>query len=384
MLAADFGSIDCHFTIDGQTHDVTPGIAHFLEHKLFEEQDGNALQKFAARGAHPNAFTSHIMTAYHFTCTERFYEDLEILLRFVTTPYFTDENVAKEKGIIGQEIDMLEDTPGWSAYVGVLQALYAVHPVRISVAGSKQSIAPIDPDVLRLCHRVFILRRIWCWLCADSMHLTAWSSWRSASRRRKRQRLHRAHTEMNRRPSRSRAGSERWRCPVRCLWWAAKIRRRATMYRQQLIGELAAQCIGGKSTVLYDTLYKRGLADRTFDPDYFTFAGGACALFSGESSEPDAVREALEQEMQRVAAEGLDEAVFRRSKKALYGKYIRRSSDASGVCRMQAEAVFSGAMAFDFAEVFQNITKQEVAARVQAWAQPNRMAMAVIAPQTEG
>ena len=95
------------------------------------------------------------MTAYHFTCTDRFYEDLEILLRFVTTPYFTDENVAKEKGIIGQEIDMLEDTPGWSAYVGVLQALYAVHPVRISVAGSKQSIAPIDPDVLRLCHRGF-------------------------------------------------------------------------------------------------------------------------------------------------------------------------------------------------------------------------------------
>ena len=156
------------------------------------------------------------------------------------------------------------------------------------------------------------------------------------------------------------------------------------MYRQQLVGELAAQCIGGKSTVLYDTLYKRGLADRTFDPDYFTFAGGACALFSGESSEPDAVSEALEQEIQRVAAEGLDEAVFRRSKKALYGKYIRRSSDASGVCRMQAEAVFSGAMAFDFAEVFQNITKQEVAARVQAWAQPNRMAMAVVAPQTEG
>ena len=88
--------------------------------------------------------------------------------------------------------------------------------------------------------------------------------------------------------------------------------------------------------------------------------------------------------LNRELTEGLDEAVFRRSKKALYGKYIRRSSDASGVCRMQAEAVFSGAMAFDFAEVFQNITKQEVAARVQAWAQPNRMAMAVVAPQTEG
>lgn len=384
MLAADFGSIDCHFTIDGQTHDVTPGIAHFLEHKLFEEQDGNALQKFAARGAHPNAFTSHIMTAYHFTCTDRFYEDLEILLRFVTTPYFTDENVAKEKGIIGQEIDMLEDTPGWSAYVGVLQALYAVHPVRISVAGSKQSIASLDPDVLRLCHRGFYSpKNLVLVVCGQyafdrvvelAQRITPAEAAEIASR------TYGVEPEAVAQPRWERKMAvSRPMFMVGCKDQAPR-----DMYRQQLVGELAAQCIGGKSTVLYDTLYKRGLADRTFDPDYFTFAGGACALFSGESSEPDAVREALEQEIQRVAAEGLDEAVFRRSKKALYGKYIRRSSDASGVCRMQAEAVFSGAMAFDFAEVFQNITKQEVAARVQAWAQPNRMAMAVVAPQTEG
>ena len=342
MLAADFGSIDCHFTIDGQTHDVTPGIAHFLEHKLFEEQDGNALQKFAARGAHPNAFTSHIMTAYHFTCTDRFYEDLEILLRFVTTPYFTDENVAKEKGIIGQEIDMLEDTPGFYSpknLVLVVCGQYAFDRV-VELA---QRITPTE--AAEIASRTYGTE-------PETVAQTRWERKMAVSR------------------------------PMFMV--GCKDQAPRDMYRQQLVGELAAQCIGGKSTVLYDTLYKRGLADRTFDPDYFTFAGGACALFSGESSEPDAVREALEQEIQRVAAEGLDEAVFRRSKKALYGKYIRRSSDASGVCRMQAEAVFSGAMAFDFAEVFQNITKQEVAARVQAWAQPNRMAMAVVAPQTEG
>ena len=318
MLAADFGSIDCHFTIDGQTHDVTPGIAHFLEHKLFEEQDGNALQKFAARGAHPNAFTSHIMTAYHFTCTERFYEDLEILLRFVTTPYFTDENVAKEKGIIGQEIDMLEDTPGWSAYVGVLQALYAVHPVRISVAGSKQSIAPIDPEVLRLCHRGFYSpKNLVLVVCGQyafdrvvelAQRITPTEAAEIASR-----------TYGDEPETVAQPRWERKMAVSRPIFMVGcKDQAPRDMYRQQLIGELAAQCIGGKSTALYDTLYKRGLADRTFDPDYFTFAGGACALFSGESSEPDAVREALEQEMQRVAAEGLDEAVFRRSKKALY------------------------------------------------------------------
>ena len=155
MLATHFGSIDCRFTIDGKEHDVTPGVAHFLEHKMFEEEDGNALQKFTELGAQPNAFTSHTMTAYHFTVTERFEENLRILLHFVTTPYFTDENVAKEKGIIGQEISMLDDTPSWQAYVGVLQGLYGTHTVRISIAGSKESIAPIDPELLNTCHHAF-------------------------------------------------------------------------------------------------------------------------------------------------------------------------------------------------------------------------------------
>ncbi len=384
MLAADFGSIDCHFELDGQTYDVTPGIAHFLEHKLFEEEDGNALQKFSARGAQPNAFTSHTMTAYHFTCTDRFYEDLEILLRFVTTPYFTDENVAKEKGIIGQEIDMLEDTPGWAAYVGVLQALYAVHPVRISVAGSKQTIAPIDPAILHLCHRGFYSpKNLALVVCGQydfdrvvelAQRITPADAAEIAARSYGEEPETVAQPYWERKMAVSR--------PIFMLGCKDDVP--DDMYRQQLVGELAAQCVCGKSTVLYDTLYQRGLVDRTFDPDYFTFAGGACALFSGETSDPDAVREALEREMQRIADEGIDEAVFRRTKKALYGKYIRRSSDASGVCRMQVEAVFSGAMAFDFAEVFQSITQAEIVQRVQAWVKPNRTAMAVIVPQKEG
>lgn len=324
------------------------------------------------------------MTAYHFTCTDRFYEDLEILLRFVTTPYFTDENVAKEKGIIGQEIDMLEDTPGWAAYVGVLQAMYAVHPVRISVAGSKQTIAPIDPAVLNLCHRGFYSpKNLALVVCGQyefdrvvelAQRITPADAAEIAARSYGEEPETVAQPYWERKMAVSR--------PIFMLGCKDDVL--DDMYRQQLVGELAAQCVCGKSTVLYDALYQRGLVDRTFDPDYFTFAGGACALFSGETSDPDAVREALEREMQRVADEGIEEAVFRRIKKALYGKYIRRSSDASGVCRMQVEAVFSGAMAFDFAEVFQSITQAEIVQRVQAWVKPNRTAMAVVVPQKEG
>ncbi|MBS5280734.1 MAG: insulinase family protein, partial [Butyricicoccus pullicaecorum] len=124
MLATNFGSVDASFTLDGVRYDTPAGVAHFLEHKMFEDEDGNALQKFGKTGASPNAFTSHSMTAYHFSCTDGFAENLEILLKFVFTPYFTEQNVEKEKGIIGQEIGMIEDTPDWAAFVGMYAGLY--------------------------------------------------------------------------------------------------------------------------------------------------------------------------------------------------------------------------------------------------------------------
>lgn len=383
MLAADFGSIDCNFTLDGQKYEVTPGIAHFLEHKMFEEEDGNALQKFTALGAQPNAFTSHTMTAYHFTCTSRFYECLEILLRFVTKPYFTDENVAKEKGIIGQEIDMLDDRPSWQAYVSVLEGLYAVHPVRISVAGSKKTIASIDKEVLNLCHRAFYSpENLVLIVCGQyefervvemAERVTPKTSAHIAAREygHELEQAAMPYIEKDMAVSRPLFMLGCKDCVPEQLYWA------------QLTGELAADCVCGKSTVLYDTLYQKGLLDRTFDADYFTFAGGACAIFSGESDKPQEIRQAIEAELQRIAAEGIDEAVFRRVKKATYGKYIRRSNDASEVCHMQAEACFSGAQCFDFAEVLQNIQVEDVLRHIRCWAQEGKTSLAVVKPQKE-
>lgn len=383
MLAADFGSIDCSFTLDGQKHNVTPGIAHFLEHKMFEEEDGNALQKFSALGAQPNAFTSHTMTAYHFTCTSRFYDCLEILLRFVTTPYFTDENIAKEKGIIGQEIGMLDDRPSWQAYVGILEGLYAVHPVRISVAGSKQTIAPIDPEVLQTCHRGFYSPANLALIVCGQYEFDRVAE--LAERITPRKAAHIAARDYGQEPEQAAMPYvEKQMAVSRPLFMlGCKDSIPEHTYQAQLIGELAADYVCGKSTVLYDNLYQKGLLDRTFDPDYFTFSGGACAIFSGESDDPQAVREAIEQELHRIAAEGLDDAVFRRVKKAAYGKYIRRSNDASEVCRMQAEACFSGAQCFDFAKILKDIQPEEVLQHIRHWAQDGMTSLAVVMPKKE-
>ena len=155
IYATRFGSIDRDFRLGEREVHLPAGVAHFLEHKMFEDEDGNALQKFARTGASPNAFTSHTMTAYHFSCTDRFEENLKILLKFVFTPYFTDENVEKERGIINQEIRMVEDTPNWEVFVGAYEGLYRNHPVRVSIPGSEESISHITPELLYTCHRAF-------------------------------------------------------------------------------------------------------------------------------------------------------------------------------------------------------------------------------------
>ena len=157
MFATNFGSIDtvCPPIDGGEPVKVPDGTAHFLEHKLFENEDGDAFARYAETGADANAFTSFDKTAYLFSCTDRFADSLEILLDFVQNPYFTEKTVKKEQGIIGQEIKMYEDSPSWRVMFGLLDALYAKHGVKIDIAGTVDTIAGITPELLYTCYHSF-------------------------------------------------------------------------------------------------------------------------------------------------------------------------------------------------------------------------------------
>ena len=122
---------------------------------MFDTEDGNALQDLAANGASPNAFTSNAITGYYFESTEKFEENLRILLSFVSIPYFTKESVEKEQGIIGQEIRMYDDEPEWRVYLALMECLFQNHPIRTSVAGTVESIAEITHETLYACHKAF-------------------------------------------------------------------------------------------------------------------------------------------------------------------------------------------------------------------------------------
>ena len=151
VVGTKYGSIDTCCSGNGEKTQVPEGIAHFLEHKLFESEDGDAFTKYAATGAYANAYTSFDRTCYLFSCSDRFYDNLGILLDFVQSPYFTAETVQKEQGIIGQEIRMYDDNPEWRVMFNMLLAMYKKHPVRIDIAGTVESIAEIDDKLLNKC-----------------------------------------------------------------------------------------------------------------------------------------------------------------------------------------------------------------------------------------
>ena len=384
LLATDFGSVDSSFTLEGRRYDTPAGVAHFLEHKMFEDKDGNALQKFARTGASPNAFTSHVMTAYHFSCTDRFAENLEILLKFVFTPYFTEENVAKERGIIAQEIGMMDDTPGWQTMVGVYEGLYRAHPVRVSIAGSVESIARITPETLYTCHRAFYSPRNMALVVCGTADFDE---------------VCRMAAQFS--PQDAPAIGERHYGARREAVSELLVTRRMPVSRPQFLvgfkdiplapdesrlrraitGELALRILCGDTAPLYAELYERHLIGRDFDTEYTLIPEGAAAILGGESRDPAAVREALDRAVSRLAHEGVEDGLFRRMKKALYGLYLRVLDVPEAYARQQAAALFAGEQYPDFAALFDTVGPDDVQAMYARWARRDRCTMSVVEPK---
>lgn len=384
ILATNFGSVDASFTIDGERHDTPAGVAHFLEHKMFEDEDGNALQKFARTGASPNAFTSHTMTAYHFSCTDRFEENLEILLKFVFTPYFTEENASKERGIIGQEIGMMDDTPSWRLFCGLLEGLYRNHPVRVPIAGSVESIAQITPEVLYTCHRAFYspknMALIVCGT-ADFDEICRMAAQFSPAEAPEIGQRHYG----DRREAVNELTVERRMAVSRPQFLLGfkdtPLAAGESRLRRALLGELAVRILCGDTAPLYAELYGKRLIGRDFDTDYMLFPEGAAAILGGESRDPEAARAAIEAETARLAREGVEQALFDRMKKALYGLWLRVLDVPEAYARQQAAAIFAGEDYADFAALCDTISPQDVQAVYARWAQRDRSSMSVIRPQ---
>ena len=387
FFAANYGGMDMRFCLDGTWHDTPAGVAHYLEHKMFDTPEGNALQKLTANGASPNAFTSNAITGYYFECTQQFEENLKTLLSFVSVPYFTQESVDKEQGIIGQEIGMIEDDPDWKVFTNLMGALYAHHPIRISVAGSVESVSRITPKTLYDCHKAFY--------CPANMVLcVAGDVEPERVCQIAREVLPREPGTVAQKdygPQEPEAACQSLReermavsCPIFQLGYKGDAPETGEAgLREQLLGELACEVLLGNSTPLYARLYREGLINRNFSYGYDSVPGCAFLAAGGESRDPEAVRDAVESEARRIEAEGVDPQLWEQVKKGVYGGRVRSLNSFENLCIGQAQNFFAGREFLRFPELFADIRKEDVEALIARWVTPARTALSVIRPKGE-
>ena len=383
VLAVDYGGAKCKFRLDGKTVTTPAGVAHYLEHKMFDMPDGdNALTTLTNNGADPNAFTSGDMTAYYFQCTEKFEENLRLLLRFVTTPYFTEETVDKERGIIAQEILMGEDNPGIAIYYNLLRLLYDHHPVRDRVAGTVKSIEKITAQTLYDCHRAFY-RPANMALCVEG-NVDVDEIVRIAEEE--------VHGERGSAPE-ANYGKDEGVLPVK-TYKKAVMPVSAPQFligskfipepsgipllRQDLVSSLAMRLLVGQSSPFYTRLYKSGLLNRDFDYEVDFTAQTGTVIIGGESCDPEKVLEEYKAELERVSREGFDEKSFELAKRASLGARLRGLEDFENVCIAVVSGAFDGYRALDSMELSTQITKEECEAFVRENLTADRLAISVI------
>ena len=382
FFAVNYGGMDCLYEQNGKLCRSPEGVAHFLEHKLFDMPEGNALQRLTAAGASVNAFTGASMTAYHFECSEHFFTNLRTLLSFVTTPYFTAESVAKEQGIIAQEIRMISDRPGWQMYHQLLQSLYHAHPLRTSIAGTEESIARISPEVLHQCHSAYYRPENMI-LCVvgdvdpDRVSATARMVVTPPKGSAARRALGKPEPENAARDRYSAAMSVA--SPTFLTGFKAPSPAHGSL-RQALIGDLAGDLLCGRSSPLYQRLYREGLIDRGFGVSYEAQPEAAFLVLGGDSRDPDRVAQAVAEEGARLCREGIPEEDFRRTLRSCYGSRVGALDSFEHTCVQLARSHFMGCDYYDFPELYDQLTAEEVLDFLRRTVTTERMATSIITP----
>ena len=388
-FVTDYGSIHTQYSLDGKNHQAPAGVAHYLEHKMFDlpgNRDVSA--EFAALGASTNAFTSYDMTAYYFSCTENFDECLRLLLEFVSTPYFTEESVEKERGIIDQEIGMNEDAPDSVVFENLVQAMYARHPIRVPILGTGETIRQITPEVLYRCHRAF-------YAPGNMLLCVVGDVEPEAVARIAEQQLGREALPVGKK-------QKDWAEPMTCPRpeITAKMEVAMPMFnlafkceplgtgdgaiREEMVADLAAEARFGESSELYLKLYEEGLIDSSFGGGFETIDGCAMLLCSGDSEDARAVREAILAQAEKLTREGLPEEDYLRMKRSALGRRIRGLDSFDATCFRICAYHFSDFDYFRFPEIYRQITAEEIIAFLARVVKRERCCLSIMEPVCEG
>ena len=364
LFGTKYGSIDTCFSSDGgKTYVSVPeGIAHFLEHKLFESEDGDAFSRYAQTGASANAYTSFDRTCYLFSCSEKFSDNFDILLDFVQHPYFTAKTVEKEQGIIGQEIRMYDDSPAWRVLFNMLEAMYFEHPVRIDIAGTTDSIAKITDKLLYQCYDTFynpanMFISVAGNVNADEIALQVEKNLL------KKKPLNVLRGKVNEPDAVKQSYTEQRldvSSPQFCLGFKESVTAPEKTARERIAMGVTLEILAGDCSPLYRELTDEELINDEFETEYFTGNSYACVMFSGESVAPKMVKEKIVREIDRLIKDGIDAEMLSTVKKAMYGDILRRFNNCESIASAMAECAMFGFSLFDEQELISGITAEDI------------------------
>lgn len=387
LFGAKYGSINTTFktTDDDSFITVPEGIAHFLEHKLFENEDCPVYEDFARTGASANAYTSFDRTVYYFDCTDNFTESLEILLDFVQKPHFTKESVDKEQGIIGQEIKMCEDNPYRRVYFNLLGAVYKNHPVRIEIAGTVDSIAKIDAELLYRCYNAFYslpnmvlsvagnctVDEVLA-VCDRVLKPSGDKGLITVSPDEPAQVYKREITQ------KMAVGT-----PVFSIGYKVPPSSGIELIKNEYASMFLMSLIFGRTSRFFTENSQSGLIDQSFETETDDGEGYFMNAASGESKDPREVMRRMNLEIERVKREGLSEEEFNELKKSRYGTYIRLYNNVSASASNMLSAHISGVNVFDPVEILAEMTLSDVLGRLPILLDPENCAISIIEPDAD-
>ena len=359
-----FGSIDNRFVMPktGEEVFIPDGVAHFLEHKMFEQPNGtNSLDTLMALGIDANAYTTNDHTAYLFECTDHFEEGLDELMNYVQHPYFTDENVEKEKGIIGQEIKMYDDDPGWQLYMNAMDCMYQENPIKIDIAGTVESISKIDPDVLYKCYNTFYHpSNMTMVICGDFNPEKLLEEIKKRLEPKESQGdIKRIYTKKEEKINKSeKIVQMEVSTPIFMMGYKDTQNSQESKVKKHIAIEILLNMIIGKSSKLYKELYEEGLLVAQPDFDYEFSSQYSHILISGTTKDPKKVVEKITQKVEQMKNEGLNEEEFERSRRKLYGDYVIEYNSVANIARMFLADSMKQIHSFDYIEEFETVTKE--------------------------
>lgn len=388
IYGTEYGSLNRTFTVPGEDEMITvpDGIAHFLEHKLFEQEDGtDAFARFSETGASSNAFTSFNMTAYLFSCTERFYDNLDILLDFTNHPYFTAETVQKEQGIIGQEIKMYDDEPEWRVFFNALTAMFKENPVKIDIAGTVESIAEITPEILYKCYNTFYNPTNMVLVMVGDIDINEALKYVD-----KHIQKDRALGEIKRfDPVEPKERTQEYieqkldvSQPIFRIGFKDNLPNMSgdELLKKEVTTDIILEALLGKSSDLYLELYESGLIDSSFGTEAELEKQYGFSLIGGESSNPEKVYEIIKERFNFYRENGIPEEAFARAKKVLISHDVKLYNSVENMGNTFIRNILNGQNPLEYTNIADKVSYQDAMNRLKEHFNTENCVLSVVKP----